>query len=169
MSTRAYAVGLGGIYLNLEGRESQGRVKVGEEEQSLKRQIRRRLSEICDRERDRNPVAEIYDSQEVYDGPYKDEGPDLIVGLKPGYRVSWKSSVGAITERIFDDNERSWSGDHCLNPPDVPGVFFCNKKITAEKPSIMDIGPTVLDLFGVPVPRYCDGKSLLPAPPEALE
>ena len=27
---------------------------------------------------------------------------------------------------------------------------------------IMDIGPTVLDLFGVDVPEYCDGKSFMP-------
>ncbi len=50
-----------------------------------------------------------------------------------------------------------------MNPPDVPGIFFCNRKISVEEIDIMDIGPTVLDLFGIPVPDYCDGKSMLPA------
>ena len=63
---------------------------------------------------------------------------------------------------VFRDNTKSWSGDHCMNPPDVPGIFFCNRKVKADKVNIMDIGPTVLDLFGVRVPAYCDGKSLMP-------
>ena len=82
------------------------------------------------------------------------------VGFKPGYRVSWTCATGAVTEEVFEDNEKSWSGDHCLNPPDVPGILFCNRKIDADQVSIMDIGPTVLDLFGVPVPDYCDGQPL---------
>ena len=47
-----------------------------------------------------------------------------------------------------------------MNPDDVPGVLFCNRKITHSEASIMDIGPTVLDLFGIGVPAYCDGKAL---------
>ena len=83
-----------------------------------------------------------------------------MVGFNPGYRVSWTCATGAVTEEVFEDNEKSWSGDHCVNPPDVPGILFCNRKIDADKVSIMDIGPTVLDLFGVPVPDYCDGQPL---------
>ena len=49
-----------------------------------------------------------------------------------------------------------------MNPPDVPGIFFCSQKIEGKDIGIMDIGPTVLDLFGVPVPDYCDGKPVLP-------
>ncbi len=58
---------------------------------------------------------------------------------------------------------RPWSGEHNFNPPDVPGMLFCNRKIEKARASIMDIGPTVLDLFGIPVPPYCDGSSLMPA------
>jgi arylsulfatase A-like enzyme len=39
-------------------------------------------------------------------------------------------------------------------------VLFCNRKIDDEQPRLMDIGPTVLDLFGVDVPKYMDGKPL---------
>jgi bisphosphoglycerate-independent phosphoglycerate mutase (AlkP superfamily) len=75
--------------------------------------------------------------------------------------VSWASAVGTITETVFEENEKSWSGDHCVNPPDVPGIFFCNQKVTKQEPSIMDIGPTVLDVFGVPIPPFLDGENLL--------
>ena len=42
-------------------------------------------------------------------------------------------------------------------------MLFCNRRIISARPSIMDIGPTVLDLFGVRVPPYCDGTSMMPA------
>jgi hypothetical protein len=56
-----------------------------------------------------------------------------------------------------------------MNPPDVPGIFLCNRELSIERIDIMDIGPTVLDLFGVPVPPYCDGKPRLPATGEEVD
>ncbi len=160
--TRAYAVGLGGIYLNLQGREAQGVVAPGEETRAVKREIQSGLRGLLDPDETAPAIAEVYDTREVYRGPYVGEGPDLIVGFNPGYRVSWSCATGAITSEVFEDNTRSWSGDHCMNPPDVPGILFSNRQIEEAEPCIMDLGPTVLDLFGVPVPAYCDGKSLLP-------
>ncbi|MDA2923856.1 alkaline phosphatase family protein [Acidobacteria bacterium AH-259-L09] len=161
--TRAYAVGLGGMYLNLAGREAKGIVAPGEEERALKQAIIAELRKLQDEQRETSAVGEVYDTRESYKGPYVSEAPDLIVGFNVGYRTSWTCATGAITEEVFEDNVKSWSGDHCMNPPDVPGIFFCNRKIATDKVSIMDIGPTALDLFGVPIPAYCDGKSLLPS------
>jgi arylsulfatase A-like enzyme len=42
----------------------------------------------------------------------------------------------------------------------VPGVLFCNRPIESQQPRLLDIGPTVLELFGVPVPDHMDGKPL---------
>jgi predicted AlkP superfamily phosphohydrolase/phosphomutase len=159
--TRAYAVGLGGIYLNQAGREARGIVPPGEA-LSLKSEIIARLRDLTDPESGATAIRDVYDTAQIYRGPYADEGPDLIVGFAPGYRVSWTSVTGAVAPCIFEDNLKSWSGDHCLNPPDVPGIFFTNRKIKAGSVSIMDVGPTVLDLFGVPVPAHCDGQSLMP-------
>jgi predicted AlkP superfamily phosphohydrolase/phosphomutase len=160
--TKAYAMGLGGIYLNLSGREAKGIVQPGEDEKALKRELIEGLEALVDPDQDVKPVAKVYETREHYSGPYVGEAPDLIVGFRPGHRVSWASAVGTTTEAVFEENEKSWSGDHCVNPPDVPGIFFCNQKIEMENPSIMDIGPTVLDVFGVSVPPYFDGRSLLP-------
>jgi bisphosphoglycerate-independent phosphoglycerate mutase (AlkP superfamily) len=61
---------------------------------------------------------------------------------------------------VFHDNTKAWSGDHCVDPSVVPGVLFCNRAIAAEQPRLLDIAPTVLDLFGVPVPEHMDGRVL---------
>lgn len=164
--TRAFAVGLGGIYLNLKGREAQGIVAPGEEARELKKEIREKLSQLIDPETGKSAIAAVYDTVEAYQGPYVAEAPDLITGFRVGYRASWTCATGAVTDSVFEDNIKSWSGDHCMNPPDVPGILLCTRKIQKEAPSILDLGPTILDLFGVPVPAYCDGSSLMPSQAE---
>ncbi len=161
--TKAYAVGFGGIYLNLAGREAQGIVAPGEEASRIKREISAGLKQLYDDQEQTHPVRQVYDATEVYSGPYVSDAPDLIVGFQPGHRVGWASVTGGVTDTEIEDNARPWSGDHNFNPPDVPGMLFCNRRIATDDPGIMDIGPTVLDLFGVPVPPYCDGTSLMPA------
>ena len=69
--------------------------------------------------------------------------------------------TGTVTEIVFDDNTKSWSGDHCIDPSLVPGVFFSNRKIRDGEVHIMDVAPTALEIFGVQIPPYMDGKSLL--------
>jgi predicted AlkP superfamily phosphohydrolase/phosphomutase len=94
----------------------------------------------------------------VYAGPYVDNAPDLIVGYGDGFRASWDSVMGKVTNQIFEDNLKAWSGDHCIDPRLVPGVLFCNHKISDEKPALVDVAPTVLKLFGLALPGHLDGK-----------
>ena len=84
----------------------------------------------------------------------------MIVGYNRGYRASWETAIGEVTDKIFHDNTKAWSGDHCIDPSLVPGVLFCNRTIATEHPRLMDIGPTVLDMFGIETPRYMDGRPL---------
>ncbi len=162
--SRAYAIGLGGIYLNVSGREAQGIVKPGEDERALRKEIIGRLRGTLDPKTNEIAISEVYDCKEVYSGPYTREAPDLFVGFHVGWRASWNCATGAIDPEIFEDNVKSWSGDHCMNPPEVPGILFCNQKYEKAEPHIMDLGPTTMDLFGVTVPAYCDGESLFPDP-----
>jgi predicted AlkP superfamily phosphohydrolase/phosphomutase len=164
--TKAFALGLGGIYLNLKGREAQGIVEPGEEAEKLKIELAGKLTGLVDEEAGEVGINTIYDSNEVYAGPYKQNAPDLIIGYNAGYRASWDGVTGTITEAVFDDNTKSWSGDHCIDPALVPGVFFSNRKLRSENIHIMDVAPTALEIFGIKVPEYMDGKSLLTTPGE---
>jgi predicted AlkP superfamily phosphohydrolase/phosphomutase len=104
----------------------------------------------------------------IYTGPYKNEAPDLLVGYNRGYRASWETAIGQVTESILHDNTKAWSGDHCIDHSLVPGVLFCNRPVTAEHPRLMDIGPTVLSMFGIDVPGYMDGRPLSIADAEGV-
>jgi predicted AlkP superfamily phosphohydrolase/phosphomutase len=162
--TRAFALGLAGIFLNLKDKYSQGIVEAGAEADALREEIAARLATLVDPATQARAIHRVYITARVYRGPYKDHAPDLIPGYERGYRVSWDTAIGKTTETIFHDNTKAWSGDHCIDPSLLPGVLFCNQPVTTENPRLMDIGPTILYLFGVPVPEYMDGKVLAVGP-----
>jgi len=115
---------------------------------------------MCIRDRGKTAINEVFDSAKLYTGPYRGDAPDLLVGYNIGYRASWDGVTGIVNRTVIEDNTKAWSGDHCIDPRLVPGCLFCNRPIDADSPSIMDVGPTVLDLFNVPVPGYMEGKPL---------
>jgi predicted AlkP superfamily phosphohydrolase/phosphomutase len=161
--TRAYALGLGGLYLNLRGREAKGTVGDGEEPKRLKAELQQKLNGLKDGANGAVAITRVYDKDAIYAGPYKDNAPDLIIGYNEGYRASWAGVTGIVNDTIFEDNAKAWSGDHCIDPALVPGVFFSNLRIKNPSPSIMDIAPTALELFGLRPPVHMDGRSLVDA------
>jgi hypothetical protein len=52
--------------------------------------------------------------------------------------------VGKVRSSIIEDNDKAWSGDHCVDPLLVPGVLFCNRSLDADDPWIEDLAPTAL-------------------------
>lgn len=157
--TRAFAIGLTGIFLNLRGRFSQGIVTPGAEARQLASEIVKKLAALIDPKTAGVPIRKIYESAKAYHGPYKDQSPDIIVGYERGYRVWWDTAIGKTSVEVFHDNRKAWSGDHCVDPSVVPGVLFCNRSIQSENIRLLDIAPTVLELFGIPAPAYMDGRS----------
>jgi predicted AlkP superfamily phosphohydrolase/phosphomutase len=159
--TKAYALGLGGIYINQKGRESHGIVGAGEEMQALKTELTAKLNGLKDDETGDTAINKLFDRDEIPPGPYKENCPDFIVGYSEGYRASWDSVTGVVNDTIFEDNTKAWSGDHCIDPRTVPGVLFTTEKINTDTPAIIDLAPTALELFGVNVPDHIDGRSLI--------
>jgi predicted AlkP superfamily phosphohydrolase/phosphomutase len=159
-ATRAFAIGLTGIFLNIKDKYAQGIVAPGTEADALREEIAQRLGSLVDPQSGTAAIKRVYQAPKFYRGPYKDHAPDLIVGYQRGYRVSWEAAIGKTTTQIFHDNTKAWSGDHCVDVSVVPGVLFCNQAIHVDNPRLIDLGPTVLDLFGVDVPGYMDGKPL---------
>ena len=159
--TKAYGLGLTGLYVNQKGREAKGIVAEGEEKEELLNEIREKLLLQTDGVEGEKVFLNVYKTSEIYTGPYKQNAPDIILGYNDGYRVSWDSVVGRVDGELLEDNLKSWSGDHCIDPPRVPGILFANRKIEAGTSGIQDMAPTVLKIFGIPVPSFMDGKPLL--------
>lgn len=159
--TRAYALGLAGVFLNLRGREAGGIVEPGEEARALKRELIAAWDGLRDEERSAVGINAAFDAEDLYTGPYKGNAPDLIVGYNDGYRVSWDCAVGVVAGPVFSDNTKAWSGDHCVDPRLVPGIFFSSRPVDRDDDlSLLDMAPTALALFGIDKPDYMEGESV---------
>ncbi len=161
--TKAFSLGLTGVFLNVKGREAQGIVNPGDEAQALKDELIGKLNGLRDDEKNEEGITEVFDTTKLYGGPYLRNAPDLLIGYNRGYRISWDSASGMVSGPVFEDNTKAWSGDHCVDPRQVPGVLFCNAKIDDDDPSLVDIAPTALELFGVKPPQHMEGKALFSA------
>ena len=158
--TKAYSLGLSGMFLNMKGREAQGIVEPGEEEKAVKNAIIAKLGGIKDDGRGVVGIREVFDTKVIYEGPYSENAPDLVIGYNDGYRISWDCATGMVAGPVFEDNVKAWSGDHCVDPRLVPGVFFSNYKIDKDDPTLMDIAPSVLKMFGIEPPKHMEGAPL---------
>lgn len=158
--TRAYALGLGGIYLNREGREARGVVEP-DEAPGLGRAIAEALTGLVDAQLDRVAVRGVDARNQLYHGVCAADSPDLVVRFAPGYRVGWGTSMGAVGVSVFEDNTHVWSGDHIIDPDLVPGVLFMSRPFRGEGARLIDLAPTILAALDVPKDPAMEGSTLL--------
>jgi hypothetical protein len=125
--TKAYAVGLNSLYLNVAGREGQGVVGAGEIE-SLLSEIQQKLMDWKGPD-GKSVTHRVRLKHEVYNGSYTRLGPDLIVGYAPGYRASSETGLGKIPQALVEPNYDHWGADHCVDSDVVPGVIFANRDL----------------------------------------
>ena len=160
--TYAYALGLGGIYLNMRGRERHGILEEGSgEAEGVRNAIQQGLAEFADEETQRPAIRSVSRRETLYSGAYVGHSPDLLVNYCPGFRVSWQTSLGGFSHTLFENNTRRWSGDHIMDPDAVPGVLFMNRPVTHNHAQILDMAPTILKYLGVPRHESMEGESLL--------
>ncbi len=156
--TKAYAIGLNGLYINQRGREAEGIVDPGAESKNLIHEIAAKLDQVVDPLTGQRAVRRAFVAAEAYRGPHLENAPDIVVGFNEGYRVSWESPLGRFSRNVFDDNGEKWSGDHMGAPEIMPGILVANRKIVTEFPALYDITATILKVFGVPKPEEMIGE-----------
>ncbi|HVO80535.1 MAG TPA: alkaline phosphatase family protein [Terriglobales bacterium] len=158
--TRAYGLGLNGLYVNQRGREKEGIVQAGTEADALLKEIREKLLAVRDPQNGLPVITRVDLASEVYQGPYAREGPDALVGYNRGYRAGWKTILGDFPPDVLEDNDNPWSGDHCIDYTLVPGVLLSNRKIPMKTPALTDMAPTILAEFGIPKAKGMIGQSV---------
>jgi predicted AlkP superfamily phosphohydrolase/phosphomutase len=158
--TKAYAMGLGQIYVNLKGRERQGLVSP-EESKNVQDALVGRLLTMTDPKTSARMVDAVYKRDDVYKGEFLKNASELQVGLADGYRVSWQSTLGGSPPGLVYPNMKKWSGDHgSYDYKQTSGTLISSRPIGGAPVDIMDIAPTVLRYFGVPIPPDIDGKPI---------
>jgi predicted AlkP superfamily phosphohydrolase/phosphomutase len=158
--TAAYGLGINGLYLNLKGRERDGSLEPGDQQEEFLARLAAQLEAVVDDDGQR-VIRSVYRADKVYSGEAVAMAPDLIIGYCRGYRASWETCLGDLSNDVLRDNESAWSADHCVDALEVPGVLFCNRGLRAESPSLVDLAPSILAEFGLPTPPSMEGKNIL--------
>jgi predicted AlkP superfamily phosphohydrolase/phosphomutase len=154
--TKAYAMGLNGLYLNLAGREEHGIVAPGAERDRILEELAKRLREFRDPETGELAIADVRavgKSASVF-------APDLIVGYAPGYRASWETGLGDVPADAIRINTDAWIGDHCIAAAAVPGVLLGNRRPRVSDPQLKDLTVTILKEFGVAPDATMSGRAV---------
>ncbi|MCZ6806597.1 MAG: alkaline phosphatase family protein [Deltaproteobacteria bacterium] len=164
-----------GIYLNMAGREPKGTVHPDKRHETILR-IRAALLEVRDPWTGRPVFRDVVRRQELFDGPYLERAPDLLLDLHLDDNYSYNLMPSASAPpgrdpwRILTDREklgkkgRSLPGSHrshgfmAIGGPRVRSVG----RIDAH---IADVTATLLARLGVSVPSSFQGRVLW----EALE
>jgi len=158
--TKAYGIGLNGLYINQRGREREGIVNAGADSENLIREIASKLEQVVDPGTGERVILHAYVAKDVYHGPQVDHAPDIVCGFNEGYRISWDSPLGSFPKNIFVENKEKWSGDHMGAPEVIPGILVTNRKVRAEFPALYDLTATILDIFGIPKTKEMIGESI---------
>lgn len=157
-ASMAYGLGINGLYLNLKGRERDGIVSPGLQQEALLNELVARLQEVKDV--NGAPVIRgVYRSDRIYSGNATALAPDLIIGYSRGYRASWETCLGTLMPDVLSDNDSAWSADHCADALEVPGLLCCNQSIRSPAPSLIDVAPSILEDFGISKPSAMTGRS----------
>ncbi len=147
--TRAYGVGLNGLYINLKGREPNGIVDPGDRE-ALMREIADEITRVIDPATGKPAVGRAYMREEFFQDRGEIEvGPDIVIGFAKGTGGSGQSSLGAVPAEIFEDNTEEWTGDHGMDHETVPGILLTNRPLKKEAPRLQDLAGAILAEFGI--------------------
>jgi predicted AlkP superfamily phosphohydrolase/phosphomutase len=149
--TRAYSLGINGAYINVRGRDAEGVVKPGEEYRQLVEEISEKLTAYRDPKTGLQVVKEVYPREDIYHGPFAEDGPDMVIGYNRGYRCSDESALGTYSKDIITPNMGKWTGDHCMATDVAPGILIANKTLRITDPTLLDFAATILELYGIEI------------------
>ncbi|ASJ10309.1 phosphodiesterase [Thermococcus sp. P6] len=113
-----------------------------------------KLEEVKDALGKYDEVLDVIEFSTIHNGPYLGSMPELVVIPQKGVEFSHELK-GRITEKTY-------KGDH-----EIHGVFSAygeniKDQIEFEKsPRVYDIAPTILHIFGLPIPNDMDGRVLM--------
>jgi predicted AlkP superfamily phosphohydrolase/phosphomutase len=141
------------INVNLKGREPHGIVGLADYE-PLRDEISTRLLELTDPHTDRPVVECVLKREDVYQGPYVDQAPDLLVR----FREERYLAMPALSPvEVFSKEGMAYHRQAGILIARGPGLRSQQRLDGAR---IFDLAPTILHLLSVPVPTDCDGRVL---------
>lgn len=147
--TKAYGIGSHGVIrINLKGREKNGCVEQKDYEK-VKNDIIKKLKKI--------KGIEVFKREEIYSGKFTKQAPDILFEIEDGQYKS-ANSYNLKKKEFTKEGPNKIDADHSIY-----GIFCCLGKNIVNKEikcSILDLTPTILHIFNIPIPKDMDGRVL---------
>jgi len=126
------------------------------------------LWELTDEETGERIVDRILTQEEAYWGEFAGEAPDLFIIMRNFSYLAYPL-LTSDNRIVTDYKVESRSGTHRMNGMFVGWGPSFPPRARLEGAKLLDMAPTILDVLGLPIPDYMDGKSLAgrPTPREA--
>jgi predicted AlkP superfamily phosphohydrolase/phosphomutase len=148
-ASRAYGLGLNGLYVNVQGREPHGTVDPSDRA-AVATEIAARLEKVLDPATGAHAVSRTWLREQAYAEVRQPAlAPDVVIGYAGGTRVSNQSALGEFPPEVFADNHDEWSGDHCMDPAVVPGVLATSRPLSRKVSSLDELAGAILAEFVV--------------------
>lgn len=167
--TKAYAIGtMGNVYLNMRGREPQGCVEPQDYE-STRNAVIAAMRALRDPDTQKPIFDFVYRREEIYNGAALDEAPDVIGLIDGPYHIAavdWRGGNGtakSIVEKVGNQLlfVSDTSGQHRMDGILIGnGAGISPHRSLTPSPQLIDLAPTILQLFGEPIPEDMDGQVL---------
>jgi predicted AlkP superfamily phosphohydrolase/phosphomutase len=148
----------GQIYLNIKGKMKRGCL-THEVRDEFRELLIKNLKKLNDPITGEKFNIEVFKPEEIYTGEYLKDAPDIVFIIENG-EIEIDATVG--DEKIFTDGSpfTGWTGTHTKT-----GIFIANgpevrRGQKLEPSSILDVTPTILKIYGIPIPEEIDGKPL---------
>jgi predicted AlkP superfamily phosphohydrolase/phosphomutase len=158
--TKAYSFGYyGQIFINLKGREPQGIVESGTAYEELRREIADELVKLVDPQ-DALPVVDrVYTKEELYEGSFLEEAPDLLAIMR-GFTYMTRKGYEFAARRgeLFREPYTKETGSHRLEGILIAAGPDIAVQANLNTSDIQDLTPTLLHLQNCPIPQYMDGR-----------
>lgn len=151
-SSKAFVLDPGRIYLHRRGRFPLGTVDEQEAEE-LAEAIAEGLAAVsADGEDGGRPVTAVYRREDLYEGPYLDAAPDLVLHFADGFDIKGAIAKGDLFGRS------ALTGMHTY----ADSLFYVSRRgVAVDGLAIIDLAPTLLRLLGVEPPPDMDGRARL--------
>lgn len=145
--TQAVVHGMGNVYINSTDRFREGSVPA-EEITARKHELKQLFSSYTDPDTLEQPL-EVHDGETLF--PTDPSAPDLVLEPQAEYTLSTSLTETSMKEPEEDADHRK-HGVFLTWGPDIAQMQ------SVEDVSVVDVAPTVLHSFGVPIPEQADGR-----------
>jgi len=137
------------MWVNEQGRFAQGIVPPSQKN-ALLAELDHYLTLHRDKATGKPIIARTYRGEDLYDGPFADQGPDLVIE----YNNLHDPEAATHPNNPFLEGGHTPNGIFLAHGPNIQSTHL-------EPANLIDLAPTILHLFGQPIPPDMDGRVLI--------